>query len=351
MKTTRIVLATAAIAACACASLLGLRTGEETGRPFEHRAHVLEGIPCTDCHVMRLAGDEGPLHAPSTLVCVGCHEKPHDPRPCGACHGLEENRRRAEDSKRHMRFAHVDHLDAHVGNCARCHTEVSRDDVPLLPKMSACFACHEHREEWDARSCDPCHVDMAAELSRPESHVIHDVDFVRRHGGEAVAAADLCATCHSERSCAQCHAVNTPMLPRQFGFDDRLQAGLHRAGFRSRHALEARGAPGLCVTCHTESSCNGCHAEVGVGADGLRNDNPHPPGWVGLPGRGGNAHGPAARRDPVQCASCHGGAGEMLCVGCHKVGGVGGSPHPPGYESRRDPATELPCRLCHEGVR
>jgi hypothetical protein len=37
-------------------------------------------------------------------------------------------------------------------------------------------------------------------------------------------------------------------------------------------------------------------------------------------------------------------------VGCHREGGVGGNPHPPGWESRRS-KTELPCLLCHGGSR
>jgi hypothetical protein len=46
------------------------------------------------------------------------------------------------------------------------------------------------------------------------------------------------------------------------------------------------------------------------------------------------------------CATCHGGAGEALSVGCHKVGDSGGNPHA-GFNSRR-PKTQRPCRLCHE---
>jgi hypothetical protein len=82
---------------------------------------------------------------------------------------------------------------------------------------------------------------------------------------------------------------------------------------------------------------------VAAGVDG---ESPHGPGWSGMPGQG-NEHGPAARRDPVACASCHGGAGEAMCATCHRVGGVGGSPHPAGWSSRRSRQTDLPCVLCH----
>lgn len=50
------------------------------------------------------------------------------------------------------------------------------------------------------------------------------------------------------------------------------------------------------------------------------------------------------------CASCHGGAGEMLCVGCHRVGGPGGNPHAPGFSSQMRPAVDRPCVLCHGGA-
>ena len=40
------------------------------------------------------------------------------------------------------------------------------------------------------------------------------------------------------------------------------------------------------------------------------------------------------------------GAGQSLCVGCHKVGGVGGNPHPTGWSSKL-PLAAMPCRMCH----
>jgi hypothetical protein len=107
----------------------------------------------------------------------------------------------------------------------------------------------------------------------------------------------------------------------------------------ARHPEEARGDPGLCTTCHTESSCVDCHTRENVAGGSTR--SPHPPGWAN------GEHGVQARIDPMSCASCHGGAGEQLCVGCHSVGGPGGNPHGPGFSSRKDEHHDLPCRLCH----
>src|SRR4029453_5047330 len=112
----------------------------------------------------------------------------------------------------------------------------------------------------------------------------------------------------------------------------------------------SRAQPGLCITCHSEASCQECHTRERVGARSGAGGSPHAPGWMGGGGggggRGGGGHGTAARVDRVSCAGCHGGAGEQLCVGCHKVGGPGGTPHPSGGSSP-PPLSALPCRMCH----
>ena len=174
----------------------------------------------------------------------------------------------------------------------------------------------------------------------PSEHFIHDMDFGRRHGVQAASGQDMCATCHKERFCAQCHGVTVATLPARADFDDPMGSKLHRAGFMARHSHEAQTQGGLCGRCHdTEQFCGACHQDRGVGASNPASHNPHPSNWLGQ-------HGRAARRDPVRCAACHGGGGEQLCVGCHSVGAAGGSVHPPGWSSRKR-MSELPCRRCH----
>jgi predicted CXXCH cytochrome family protein len=233
------------------------------------------------------------------------------------------------------------------GDCVRCHEDVSLDRPETLrPTMATCFGCHEHRDQWRTRDCDGCHVDLGAERTLPSSHLVHDGDWIREHGVRAASARDLCASCHSERSCAACHGVGVvPALPSKLAFDDVRLSGLHRAGFMARHSEEARAQPGLCTTCHTERSCIDCHAARHV-ASGTASRSPHPTGWI-TTGPGGGEHGVQARIDPMSCAGCHGGAGEQLCVGCHRVGGPGGNPHGRGFQSHKDKLRDLPCRLCH----
>jgi hypothetical protein len=336
-----------ALLVAACAGVLGLRP-HDPSHPFEHRAHVLKGVNCVECHAgIGSSGRAAPLHLPSDATCVRCHTKPHDPRPCQGCHGAPYEREEADIERRHLRFEHKDHQVATHGDCVSCHQAVAeKDPQTLLPKMASCFGCHQHRDQWTMRDCDGCHVDLAAEDTPPQSHLVHDGDWLREHGTRAASARDLCASCHSERSCAACHGVGTvPGLPAMLAFDSVPLAGLHRAGFRARHADEARADPGLCTTCHTENSCQGCHDQEHVGPS-TASRSPHPLGWIST-GPGGGDHGVQARIDPTSCAGCHGGAGEQLCVGCHRVGGPGGSPHGPGFRSDRNKTHDLPCRLCH----
>jgi predicted CXXCH cytochrome family protein len=341
----------AALALAACASVLGFKRPSETSRPFEHRAHVLHGVACTQCHQgIAASSHTGPMHTPSTTTCTECHKKPHDSHDCNGCHGETWIHQQAELVHQRLRFDHGKHMAAVNGNCTRCHEEVGRPSNAtgsLEPKMATCFGCHEHQSEWDLRNCNGCHVDVAKEDVTPESHVVHDGDFIREHGVRATTDRELCATCHDDRSCAKCHGVTVPTLPWKMGIGERPQmTGLHLSGFRSRHSMEARAEAGLCATCHSENFCVQCHTTLGVGALANGAKNPHPPGWVTA---SGGQHGLEARTDPMSCAGCHGGGGEQLCVGCHRVGGPGGNPHGPGFASNKDKVRDMPCRLCHGG--
>ncbi|NJK88343.1 MAG: hypothetical protein HC923_02405 [Myxococcales bacterium] len=343
-----------AMAAIGCSRLLGLPTDEN--HPFEHRSHVTEGIACTKCHAgMDEAGEDGPLHLPTKEVCLECHQEPHDTNECSNCHGEDFTPIRTGMAKHYLKFSHAEHLvvPETSGNCARCHQDVKYKDSSLLPKMPVCLSCHEHERTWEIAECDSCHVNIQAEMPKPASHIVHEEDYAQNHSTDAAANRAVCATCHSESQCASCHGVNVPVLPYRLNFDRPELGGLHRAGFRSRHGREALVDGALCVTCHTESSCVTCHAEVGLAADGsvgtLGLRNPHPTnGWVDTsPGPQNNQHGVAARQDPVSCAGCHSGAGEQLCVDCHRVGGVGGNIHPPGFDSSLDAQRDQPCTMCH----
>jgi hypothetical protein len=343
------VFCTVALFVAACAGILGIKPRGPS--PFEHRAHVLQGIACITCHAgMETAGDEGPLHLPDTASCVSCHQEPHTTQRCRDCHGDPYTEVELTGNRRHLRFSHAEHLKELPGGCVSCHREVANVGAPLRTRIDTCLECHADDDRFTRSNCDTCHVDLSMDPRPPRSHMIHGPNFIDDHGPMAASSRDTCASCHSERFCSQCHGASTPALPWRLNPSDPMSASVHRAGFRARHAEESRLDPGSCATCHSETFCSDCHVESGVAAIGATpSGSPHPENWVSI-GPGGNEHGRAARRDPASCASCHGGAGEMLCVSCHQVGGIGGSPHAPGWSSRQD-LSDTPCRLCHTGTR
>jgi hypothetical protein len=345
---TRKLIVLAFLGISACAGILGLSGGSEQ-RPFEHRAHVNQGISCLRCHQgVEKTGDTGPVHIPGADSCTGCHQEPHDRRECSMCHGLPAVREGAAAARRHLRFSHATHVPRSSGECVRCHGGIRTDAIALRPPMATCFGCHEHDGEFETRACDRCHIDLPAERVMPATHVVHEGDFLREHGTRAASAGDLCDTCHSQRFCAGCHGRTVPALREKLSFDDPMAAGVHRAGFAARHAIEGRAEPGLCASCHRTDFCAGCHQDRQLSAGLGLGRSPHGPGWLGPPGTS-NEHGRAAWRNPAECASCHGGAGEALCIGCHAEGGIGGNPHPPGFSSTLDRRTAPACRLCHRG--
>jgi hypothetical protein len=338
MRRAAIVMA---LALAACAGVLGLSRSRP--QAFPHRAHAIAGVPCTRCHAGLDRDDGRSLHIPDEQSCLGCHTRPHDTHACLGCHAAAEALPELADARAHLVFDHAAHGAPSRGNCMRCHVGVAEGDEHLRPPMATCFRCHDHEAARDARTCDACHRDLEDSATLPRTHLAHDGDWLREHGTRAASSGDLCQSCHRERFCAECHGKTVAILPATARFAEPLTPTIHRAGFVARHALEARAQPGACTTCHSSDRCASCHVSLGIAGESRR--SPHPPGWVG-PTPADNAHGREARRDPTACASCHDGAGQRLCVGCHRVGGVGGTPHPPGWSSRV-PLSSMPCRLCH----
>lgn len=343
MKRVAVTLVIAVVAVLgACAGVLGL--SKSGPQPFPHRAHVLKGVTCTQCHGAIIDKDDGvALHIPDDATCKSCHTKPHDERPCLGCHTEANALPELVEARQHLVFDHGKHLPKVNGNCMRCHVGVAEGDRDLRPAMASCFRCHDQDAASNAGKCDACHKNLEASDTLPQTHLAHDADWLHEHGTRAASSGDVCSTCHRESFCASCHGKTVGALPATQNFANPFTASVHRAGFASRHSLEAKSEPGACQTCHQPSRCVTCHTAKGIA--GENRNSPHPPGWVG-PSAGENQHGREARKDPAQCASCHDGAGQQLCVGCHRVGAVGGNPHPPGWSSRV-PLSQLPCRMCH----
>jgi hypothetical protein len=298
-------------------------------------------LSCTSCHQR---ADLGGDHArPGTESCEGCHQQ--DLHEVAAVLGHEPARPSGEIS-----FDHDFHLalDGLRGQCVPCHAGVVEAGRPSLPPMSQCFGCHEHAEEWARGECTPCHTQRDLARTLPVTFLRHDAAFMKNHGSKFAQEQQglLCRACHTESECQTCHDL-TQGLTVEARRPERIEAGqVHRGDFMVRHAIEARSQPARCLSCHTESTCDGCHVARGVSANAIDPLNPHPPGWVGNASGSNDFHGTAARRDIVACAGCHEAGPATNCIRCHRVGGFGGNPHPNGWQSARSTGSEM-CGYCH----
>lgn len=315
---------------------------------FSHRKHVVEEeIDCQDCHGNVAESDRvrGSL-LPRERVCLDCHDKNKD--TCKDCHTNPQ----APGTWKHTRvkslaFSHKRHLDRVKGDCLACHRDVKsaqRPSATNTPRMfDVCMGCH--RKDFRHIDCQKCHEDLVDNPEKPLRLFSHDADFEKRHGTLARGDIQVCSHCHRQTFCSDCHNTLDVMVP-SLRMSERVDREFpHRHDFITRHAIEARLDPARCLSCHRAEGCQSCHKERGVASAGAGNgSSPHPAGFLNPSSP--EFHGRKARLDIVGCAACHDQGASSNCILCHKVGGIGGRPHPEGFEPDRA-RTEVPCRYCH----
>lgn len=324
-----------------------------------HPAHRV--LRCERCHVgATLSEHARDLLLPTEASCNPCHAEQTDraradEARCGTCHvgtpitsGFAVEASAFPTARLH--FSHATHAREGV-RCLTCHEGVTDATVATrshLPTMRSCLRCHGsdgvgRQVDGAPTECDTCH------LTRPNGRLrttfaegalvppdwlhgmLHDRDFLVRHRWIAADAPDACASCHTERECADCH-------------DGRVRPeSVHPNDYLATHATEALRDTPHCASCHTtQRFCTECHARLGLSpmsTPGAASGLPfHPPGFT-------RAHGDDARRALTTCASCH---SERDCVTCHGATGIGVglSPHPPGFTSRCREAFERNPRAC-----
>jgi hypothetical protein len=350
LKRAALVIALACVLGAACTARLWTR--------FPHSKHLGTSdcggagqkpcLRCTTCH----AGETEEAVAwkkPGAEKCGGCHEmqqaKYHDAlatRGPGA----------PQPASLKVRFNHEKHLAMPdiKGQCLECHQGAVGDTSgkPLFPPMAKCLGCHEHQEEFAQNSCNRCHAPSDLRALKPVSFLAHSEGWMRRHGSFAREAQPQCTTCHAQAKCDSCHDATQPLRPEQRAPEKVESSFVHRFDFLSRHAIESRSQPALCVSCHQRQDCDACHVRRGVSGGSADPRNPHLPNWAVGTFSTSNEHGKAARRDIASCAACHDQGAASNCVRCHKVGAFGGSPHPPGWRSSQ-PMNTPSCIPCHRG--
>jgi hypothetical protein len=341
----------ALFAAVVAAALFAACRGPRAPLRFPHEFHLTQVgcdprtgatcLNCTSCHAPSRLG--GPGAEPSVALCERCHR---DQRP----ELMAVVARTTETAAGRVTFDHDAHLalDGLRGQCVPCHAGVVSRDRPPLPAMSQCFGCHVHEQQWQRAECGPCHERSELARTLPVTFLQHDAAFMRHHGARVAVDGQgaLCQTCHSQADCQSCHDL-TQQLTVEKRRPERVESRqVHRGDFLVRHSIEARSEPARCLSCHSASTCDGCHIERGVSANATNGRSPHPPEWMSHDYGSSNFHGNAARRDILTCAACHEAGPATNCISCHRVGAYGGNPHPNGWNSARATSSEM-CGYCH----
>jgi hypothetical protein len=348
----RALVIAAAIATASCAPWLTiqLRYGVDHIR-VPHATHAGAKVECIACH--EEIYDAKSLESrvlPAEAKCLECHREQKEKGQCTYCHSDVKRAAAWPPREPTLRMSHAAHIDRVKEDCSVCHKSLPNPlrAADVAPPMSACTSCHEHKNDYDDGRCGKCHTDLSRYALKPVSMFSHQGNFVREHGRSARAADAPCAQCHEQSFCKDCHA-NTVSTKIEVKFPERVDADfIHRNDFLGRHSVEAQGDPASCRRCHGTSFCDDCHRQQNLTPQGASPRDPHPPGWS-YP-TSAQFHGTEARRDINQCAACHDQGARSICVDCHKVGGIGGNPHPPGWQSRHDRgeiARNSMCLACH----
>jgi hypothetical protein len=340
----------AALLLTACAPWLTIRLGSGVDHiRVPHAVHARAKVECIACH--EEIYDAKTLDnrvLPTEGKCLECHREQRAKGQCTYCHSDVKRAQPWPQREPTLRLSHAEHIDRVKEDCSVCHKSLPNPlrAVDSAPPMRACLSCHQR--EYDEGRCKRCHTDLARYPLKPVSMFSHQGNYVRAHGRSARAADATCAECHEPTFCSDCHA-NTVATKIEVTFAERVDADfIHRNDFLGRHSVEAGGDPASCRRCHGTSFCDNCHRQQNLTPAGANPRDPHPVGWS-YPGSP-QFHGTEARRDINQCAACHDQGARSICVDCHRVGGIGGNPHPLGWQSRhhRDEiAHNSMCLACH----
>jgi len=354
---------------------------------FNHRLHLAKGSLCLDCHagVDQATGRDPKLHLPKMKHCFRCHRKKGVGSTAGGVKGARGGAKGARAGAKATRASatgegagakatrasatgegagakatrarargegagpkatragakatrarargegagSADGPGATGGPKRQKEAREGASHAKGTPRASArCVTCHERLPGGRMRSTYP-EGKLVPGASLP--HLRHGPTFRKRHAVAANAHRSDCQACHLQATCLRCHG------------GVRRPASIHLGNWILRHGRQARANRKKCKACHTRQRfCLSCHSRVGFNPRSRkspygvpRRKQFHGPSWASSTRRGvgANRHAVHARRNISTCVSCH---RETDCMRCHarrRTGGLGRSPHPPGFRN------------------
>jgi hypothetical protein len=113
----------------------------------------------------------------------------------------------------------------------------------------------------DLRQCLDCHDSDESDF--PFERFSHGLLFGERHGGSARGHAAVCAMCHKESYCSDCHGLRQGLKPSVKNSTASQRRMPHRGDYLTRHRIDGRIDPTACFRCHGSPKrtklCAPCH--------------------------------------------------------------------------------------------
>ncbi len=323
-----------------------ISSSEKDKITFSHQFHLEQGLECLNCHEGIQSSEAVGFGLPSMDVCAQCHSETQESENCTKCHSNPSSAKKLTLRTIALNFSHKNHMERVNNDCTACHitviksTQVKDDNIP---SMDSCTSCHS--ATLRELKCSQCHTNLGSYDLKPIMHMSHKGNFIKGHQEFARADISVCAQCHQESFCSDCHA-KTEGLKASIKFpESEHRAFIHRGDWLSRHPLEARADQNKCLKCHDLKKCIECHEKVS--AEPARSMEPgHPKGW-GEPASP-DFHGRVARRDIALCAACHDQGENSICVECHRTDRLKVNIHPKGFKSSLDKKKNKMCAVCHK---
>ncbi len=111
-------------------------------------------------------------------------------------------------------------------------------------------------------NCLECHEDLQKGTLKSFSAFSHTPAFVKNHRFLAASDNRLCASCHKESFCSDCHSHQTELKPSVL-FGNRPDREMpHRGNYMTVHKIEGKLNPAQCNRCHGRGNnerCMICH--------------------------------------------------------------------------------------------
>jgi hypothetical protein len=130
--------------------------------------------------------------------------------------------------------------------------------------QDASFAAVHPQELGTGRPmCSTCHEEAPLQGARKTfASFDHTPTFVKDHRLPAGRDSNVCAQCHGQSFCSDCHGGKVTMQPAVKLGNRPDRATPHRGNYLTLHRVEGKLDPSACYKCHGRSNnekCMTCH--------------------------------------------------------------------------------------------